>query len=138
MCLGNGQVAAESSAETLCSSEWLIHWSLYSRAHEPAIPCSLTEFESILRLYFSGVPKSIPILQEVDAQQVLRRSQGLRDQWIGIPATLLDRYGVVGFDQLDQCLPGRHLQNRVAVLQVVRVVQSFLGALVRAATEPAM
>ncbi|MCP9889146.1 transposase [Cyanobium sp. ATX 6A2] len=58
----NGQVASGWSAETLCSSEWLIHWSLYSRAHEPPTPCSLTEFGSILRFSFSGVPNQVRVL----------------------------------------------------------------------------
>jgi hypothetical protein len=44
----------------------------------------------------------------VDPQQPLRGSQGLRGQRVGGPPALLAGFGVVGLNQLDQCLPRHH------------------------------
>ncbi len=46
------------------------------------------------------VAERIPLLQQMDSQH--------RGQWIGWPATFLAFLGVVGLDQIDQCLPGHH------------------------------
>jgi hypothetical protein len=53
---GNGQVASGWGAETLGSSQWLIHWSLYNRACKSPMLFSLAAFGSGLWFSFSGVP----------------------------------------------------------------------------------
>ena len=44
----------------------------------------------------------------MDAQKLLRRSLRLRRQRVGRAASFLACLGVVGLNQIDQCLPGHH------------------------------
>ncbi len=59
-------------------------------------------------LFHRRVAEGIPLLQQMDPQH--------RAQWIGRPAAFLARFGVVGFDQIDECLPGQyrlHLREKL-------------------------
>lgn len=59
-------------------------------------------------LFHRRITECVPLLQQVNPQQPLRGSQGLRGQGIRRPPTLLAGFGVVGLNQRDQYLPGHH------------------------------
>jgi hypothetical protein len=70
-------------------------------------------------LFHGWVAERIPLLQQVNAQQLLRRSLRLRGQRIGRPAAFLARLGVVGLDQSDQRRPRHdrlHLSEKLLAL----------------------
>jgi hypothetical protein len=58
--------------------------------------------------FHGRIAEGVPLLQQMNAQQLLRRSLRLRCQRIGRAAAFLARLGVVRLDQIDQCLPRHH------------------------------
>ena len=61
------------------------------------------------------IAQAIPQLQQVKAQQLLRRSLRLRCQGVRRAAAFLARFGGVGLDQSDACPPGHqrlHLKEK--------------------------
>ncbi len=68
----------------------------------------------------------------MDPQQLLRRSLRLRGQRVRRPAAFLARLGVMGLDQIDQCLPWHHclhLREKLLPLGLL------LGAVVSSSSE---
>ena len=59
-------------------------------------------------LFHRRITERIQLLQQLDPQQLLRRSLRLRGQWLRRSDALLDALGEVGLDQRDERLPGHH------------------------------
>ena len=76
-------------------------------------------------LFHGRIAERIPLLLQMDAQQLLRRSLRLRCQRIGRPAAFLASLGVVRLDQMDQGMPGHY---RLHLRQERLAFGSFLVA----------
>ena len=59
------------------------------------------------RILHRWIAEVIPLLQQMNPQQLLRRSLRLRLQWVGRPAALAAYLGVVRLNQIEQRFP-RH------------------------------